>query len=122
MAACSDGWLPPFAYYRDVYGGSLGVKDYAEALPGALRQFRHVVGALDMRRVRGNERDYCRRAICAAADCIAEWGEGQTGGFELGKFSVTHYDNRGTTGAEQATEAILKELSGSGLAFTGAGR
>ena len=55
-----------------------------------------------------------------AAEAFAEFGEGQVGGFQLGSFSVTHYDNRGTTGEEQATYACEKELSGTGLLFCGA--
>ena len=60
-----------------------------------------------------------RRAVCAAADAYAEWGEGQVGGFQIGSFSVTHYDNRGTTGEEMAEAAAEKELCGCGLAFGG---
>lgn len=41
------------------------------------------------------------------------------GGFQIGSFSVTHYDNRGTTGEEQATYACEKELAGTGLLFCG---
>lgn len=158
------GWVPEYSYYRDAYGGSLGVETYAEALPVAVRQVKWLVGLERIRAVvagadavdgmgavgtvagvaggvgvggvggcaagcscppdpvASDELDALRRAVCAAVDCIGEWGAGQVGGFELGSFSVTHYDNRGTTGEEQATEAILKELAGTGLAFIGAGR
>lgn len=162
------GWVPEYSYYRDRYGGGLGVEVYAEALPAAVRQVKWLVGLARIREVMLEaeaeeaerlsagmvasdgmsaaerfaaladacaccdcehelvgatvELDALRRAVCAAVDCIGEWGMGQVGGFELGDFSVTHYDNRGTTGVEQATEAILKELAGTGLTFIGAGR
>lgn len=137
------GWVPEYSYYRDSYGGVLGVETYGEALPAAVRQVKWLVGAGRIRQViadtdtaqmmttacgcpveppMSDELDALRRAVCAAVDCIGEWGTGQVGGFELGSFSVTHYDNRGTTGVEQATEAILKELAGTGLTFIGAGR
>lgn len=116
------GWIPEFSFYRDTYGGLLGVETYAEALPAAVRQVRWIVGGVNMLALDADELEAARRAVCAAAECIAEWGQGQVGGFSLGSFSVTHYDNRGTTGVEQATEAILKELAGTGLAFAGAGR
>lgn len=57
--------------------------------------------------------------MCAAADAFAEYGEGQVGGFQIGGFGVTHYDNRGTSGEDMATAAVVKELGGSGLLFGG---
>ena len=61
-----------------------------------------------------------RRAACAAAEAFAEFGEGRVGGFSIGDFSVTNYQEQGTTGAEVAHAAALGELAGSGLAFAGA--
>ena len=63
--------------------------------------------------------DAWRRAVCAAADAFAEYGEGRVGGFSIGSFSVTNYRDDGTTGAEVAREAALAELAGTGLAFAG---
>ena len=60
-----------------------------------------------------------RRAVCAACDAFAEFGEGQVGGFALGDFKVTHYEDEGTTGEEIATQAALRELVGTSLAFAG---
>ena len=60
-----------------------------------------------------------KRAVCAAVDAFAEFGEGQVGGFSLGDFKVTHYEDEGTTGEEIATADALKELVGTSLAFAG---
>ena len=60
-----------------------------------------------------------RRAVCAAADAYAEYGEGRVGGFSIGSFSVTNYRDEGTTGSEVAREAALAELSFTGLVFAG---
>lgn len=60
-----------------------------------------------------------RRAVCAAADAFAEYGEGRVGGFSIGSFTVTNYRDEGTTGAEVAREAALAELSFTGLVFAG---
>lgn len=63
-----------------------------------------------------------RRAVCAAADAFAEYGEGRVGGFAIGSFSVRNYRDDGTTGAEVALEAALAELVGMGRAFAGRDR
>lgn len=60
-----------------------------------------------------------KRAVCAAADAFAEYGAGEVGGFTIGGFSVKNYENKGTTGEELATQAALRELAGSGWAFSG---
>ena len=60
-----------------------------------------------------------QRAVCAAVAAFAEFGEGQVGGFSLGDFKVTHYEDEGTTGEEIATADALKELVGTSLAFCG---
>ena len=66
--------------------------------------------------------DAWRRAVCAAADAYAEYGEGRVGGFSIGSFSVTNYRDDGTTGSEVAREAALAELAGTGFCFSGARR
>ena len=61
-----------------------------------------------------------RRALCAAVDVFAEYGEGQVGGFSIGDYKVSQYvSDKVPTGAEQATQAALKELYGTGLSFCG---
>lgn len=117
-----EGWVPEFTFYRDAYGGQLGYEAYGAALPAAVRHVLWLTGRPNVRALAYGELISLKRAVCAAVEAFAEWGEGQTGGFDIGEFSVTHYDNRGTTGAEMATDAALKELAGTGLGFTGAGR
>lgn len=107
-----------YAFYRDSYGGELDAMSLPAALLAAERHVRWLCGC----RVPADEVEALayKRAVCAAADACAEWGEGQVDGFAIGSFKVTHYDNRGTTGAEMATEAACKELAGTGLLFGGA--
>lgn len=117
-AAC-----PSFAFYRDTYGGTSDAASYAEALPAALRLLRMICGGL----APGDDWEATdllawRRAVCAAADAFAEFGEGRVGGYAVGDFKVTNYMEKGTTGREVAIEAALSELCGTGLAFGGAGR
>lgn len=112
-----------YDFYLDAYGGALTAGALAEAMPAALR----CVGALTGRRVPDEGwddkvADAWRRAVCAAADAFAEYGEGRVGGFSIGSFSVTNYRDEGTTGAEVAQEAALAELVGTGLAFAGVHR
>lgn len=109
-----------YDFYLDGYGGALAAEAFAEALPAAVR----CVGGLTGRREpdpRWDEgvADAWRRAVCAAADAFAEYGEGRVGGFSIGSFSVTNYRDEGTTGAEVAREAALAELSFTGLVFAG---
>ena len=97
----------------------LAADAFAEALPAALRCVGALTGARDVdERWDEGDADAWRRAVCAAADAFAEYGEGRVGGFSIGGFSVTNYRDDGTTGAEVAREAALAELAGTGLAFS----
>ena len=119
--AAGCGPAPVFYdFYLDDYGGALAADAFAEALPAALR----CVGGLTGFRAPDDDwdddvADAWRRAVCAAADAFAEYGEGRVGGFSIGSFSVTNYRDEGTTGAEVAREAALAELAGTGLSFLG---
>ncbi len=105
-----------YTFYAQVYGGGLSEAAFGLVLPAALRHVRWLVGG----REPGTEELACwQRAVCAAADAFAEFGEGQVGGFALGDFKVTHYEDEGTTGTEIATQAALKELVGTSLMFCG---
>lgn len=109
-----------YGFYQDGYGGALAAEAFAEALPAAVR----CVCGLTGRRAPDDSwdedvADAWRRAVCAAADAFAEYGEGRVGGFSVGSFSVTNYRDEGTTGSEVAREAALAELAGTGLAFAG---
>lgn len=105
-----------YRFYSQVYGGGLSEAAFGLALPAASRHVRWLVGG---REPGEDELDAYRRAVCAAVDAFAEFGEGQVGGFALGDFKVTHYEDEGTTGEEIATSDALKELMGTSLAFCG---
>ena len=114
MAAVSYG------FYRDGYGGELSPAALSEAMPAALRCVGSLTGAREVRPDWDEAAAFAwRRAVCAAAEAFAEYGEGRVGGFQVGSFSVTNYRDDGTTGAEVAREAALAELAGTGLAFSG---
>lgn len=105
-----------YEFYSETYGGGLTEAAFGLSLPAATRHVRWLVGG---RETGDDELDAFRRAVCAAVDAFAEFGEGQVGGFALGDFKVTHYEDEGTTGEEMATSAALKELVGTSLAFSG---
>ena len=97
-----------YEFYQDGYGGALAAEALAEALPAAVRCVGSLTGARDVRdEWDGDVADAWRRAVCAAADAYAEYGEGRVGGFSIGSFSVTNYRDEGTTGSEVAREAAL---------------
>ena len=105
-----------YQFYKDVYGGGLSEAAFGFALPAALRHVRWLVGAKEPS---DSELVAYQRAVCASVDAFAEFGEGQVGGFALGDFKVTHYEDEGTTGEEIATADALKGLVGTSLAFCG---
>lgn len=98
------------------YGGDLSEAAFGLALPAATRHVRWLVGGAEPSE---EELVAYQRAVCASVDAFAEFGEGQVGGFSLGDFKVTHYEDEGTTGEEIATADALKELVGTSLAFAG---
>ena len=105
-----------YQFYSQTYGGALSESAFGLSLPAALRHVRWLVGG----RVPGDdELEAYQRAVCAAVDAFAEFSEGQVGGFSLGDFKVTHYEDEGTTDEEIATADALKELVGISLAFAG---
>ena len=109
-----------YEFYQDGYGGALSAEAFAEALPAAVRCVGALTGARDAREEWDDDQvEAWRRAVCAAADAFAEYGEGRVGGFSIGSFSVTNYRDEGTTGSVVAREAALAELAGTGLAFAG---
>ena len=57
--------------------------------------------------------------MCTALDAFAEYGAGEVGGYAIGEFSVKNYASQQTTGEELATQAVLRELGLSGMAFAG---
>ena len=110
----------PYGFYLDGYGGALVAADFSEVMPAAVRMVGSLTGAREVRVGWDDaQADAWRRAVCAAADAFAEYGEGRVGGFLIGSFSVTNYRDDGTTGAEVAREAALAELAGTGLCWSG---
>lgn len=105
-----------YQFYSQVYGSGLSESAFGLALPAASRHVQWLVGG---REPTEDELESYQRAVCAAVDAFAEFGEGQVGGFALGDFKVTHYEDEGTTGEEIATQEVLKELMGTSLAFSG---
>ena len=112
-----------YDFYLDGYGGALAAGSASANASAAVRCVGALTGARDVRE-EWDEDEVCawRRAVSAAADAFAEYGEGRVGGFSIGSFSVTNYRDDGTTGAEVAREAALAELVGTGLCFSGARR
>ena len=105
-----------YEWYSQTYGGGLSESAFELSLPAATRHVRWLVGGSEPS---DEELESYQRAVCAAVDAFAEFGEGQVGGFSLGDFKVTHYEDEGTTGEEIATDAALKELVGTSLVFCG---
>lgn len=107
-----------YEYYRETYGGTLT----RTAFEGSVAAAEQQVGWLtDGRRPHGAcERTALKRAVCAAVDVLAEYGRGNVGGFAIGDFRMTQFEGRGAaTGDALASEAIMRELAGTALAFSG---
>jgi hypothetical protein len=108
-----------YQFYLDAYGGTASPEAFAECLSAATRLLRQLTGnAVVATTDAVSLLAYCR-AICAAVDALAEFGEGSVAGYDIGDFKVTNYMGKGTTGNEVATAAALGELAGTGLAFCG---
>lgn len=107
-----------YRFYTQVYGGTATRAAFDASLPAAEQ---HVAWLCDHHCPGPEARTAYKRAICAALDVFAEYGQGQVGGFSIGDFRMTSYEGRGSaTGDALATEAALCELSATPLAFAGA--
>lgn len=118
MGACAP---VGYGFYRDAYGGAISAEAFSEALPAALRAVAAATGRRrpDPRWPEPRAAAW-RRAVCAAADAVAEYGEGRTGGFSVGSFSVAGCGGGGASGRDLAIRAALDELAGTGICFSGA--
>ena len=72
-----------YDFYAQAYGGGLSDTAFGLSLPAASRHVRWLVGGAEPG---DDELEAYRRAVCAAVDAFAEFGEGQVGGFSLGDF------------------------------------
>ena len=107
-----------YEFYNQMYGGTASRAAFESALSAASQ---HVAWLCDHQCPGAENRRAYKRAICAALDVFSEYGQGQVGGFAIGDFRMTGYEGRGTaTGDALATQAALRELSGTPLAFAGA--
>ena len=109
--------VPDYAFYHSVYGGELSEEGFAACLIGAVRLVRRLIGHRKMKYAA--EKTAVKRAVCAAVDALAEYGEGCAGGFQIGSFRMDSDVGNARTGESMATDAALLELDGMGLTFTG---
>lgn len=108
-----------YAFYVDEYGGRLDAEAFAESLPAAERQVRWLCGCAEPDSDDEDATAAYKRAVCAAVEAFAEWGEGLVGGLTVGDFAVKPYENKGPSGVQIAIDAAVKELAGTGLTFGG---
>lgn len=104
-----------YAFYADAYGGTL-----SEGAPVCLSRatshvrwltgYREPFGACEIRRY--------RRAVCAAVEAFANYGDGAIG-FTLGSFKSAVRAGVSFSAENKATEAALRELGDSGMGFAG---
>ena len=104
-----------YEFYSQTYGGGLSEAAFAASLPLANSHVRWLCAA------RGAKTtcNVFKRAVCAALDAFAEYGAGEVGGYSIVEFSVKNYASQQTTGEELATQAAIRELGLSGMAFAG---
>lgn len=104
-----------YEYYSQTYGG--GLSEVAFGISVRMAE-SHVAWLCAVKGVKTNCNAY-KRAVCAACEAFAECGAGEVGGYTIGAFTVRNYENKGTTGEELATQAALRELGPTGMAFCG---
>ena len=105
-----------YEFYTESYGGSLPEAAFRESLPAALR---HVKWLVSGRSPSCKDRCAYKRAVCAAAEAFAEYGEGPAGGFAIGDYRSTQYEGREPDGCRVATLAAEEELCETTLLFSG---
>lgn len=104
-----------YAYYADEFGGGLSEAAFGASVGLAESHVRWLCVLRDF----DDTSTPFKRAVCAATEAFAQYGAGEVGGFSIGEFSVKNYENKGTTGEELATQAALRELGLTGMAFCG---
>lgn len=106
-----------YEIYKEKFGGELAEEAFAANLPMAETHTVWVCWPNEPRTC--EERRAWAQAVCRCVDVFAEYGAGSVGGFAIGDYKVTNYENKGTTGTELATEAVMRELAGTRLLFSG---
>lgn len=106
-----------YAWYADTYRGSLPEAAFLSFLSEARGHVSWMCGGREPSD--GVEEEAYRRAVCAAVEAFADYGDGQVGGFTLGDFKVSRYERDATAGADIATAAVARELAHTGLLFCG---
>ena len=97
-----------YEWYAEEFGGALDAKAFGAQLPSALARVRARCAAHGLSRLEGDDLDAFRRAVCAAAEALAD---PDVSSWSAGKASATYVDAP-TMGADAAIE---RELSGSRL-------
>lgn len=106
-----------YEFYTEKFGGELSEEVFAANLPLAEAHAVWVCWPHEPHTC--DERRAWMRAVCRCVEVFAEYGTGSVGGFAIGEYKVTNYENKGTTGTELATEAVARELAGTKLLFCG---
>lgn len=105
-----------YAFYQNVFGGTLSEAAFYDCLPKALNHvrwltgYRDPYGSCEVRRY--------KRAMCAAVEAFASYGDGAIG-FTLGNFKSAVRDGVSFSAEDKATEAALRELGDTGMGFCG---
>ncbi len=104
-----------YSFYTDTYGGGLSEAAFEASLSLADAHVRWLCA------VKGAKTtcNVFKRAVCAALDAFAEYDADEVGGYSIGEFSVKNYVSQQTSGKGLATQAALRELGLSGMAFAG---
>lgn len=108
--------LADYAFYTEEYKGGLSEAAFYDCLPRALRHVQWLTG---YREPCGcAEKKRYRRAICAAVEAFADFGDGGIG-FTLGSFKTNVRDGVTFSAEDKATLAALGELGDTPMAFCG---
>lgn len=101
---------PTYEFYTDEWKGSLSEDAFSANLGKAASLVNYLVGYNE---VGEDVLTAYQRAICAAAEAYATFGEG--GGFSIGNFSMSGV----RSGKDIAMEDARRELATTGLLFSG---
>lgn len=114
---------PTYLYYAAEYNGALGNAEFSASLCNGGRAVRNIIGFNTPETPK--QLDAYQRAVCAAVDVDAAYGA--SGGIgegaksvSIGSFSASSTNSGATTAYDlDMSQAIRRELIGSGLLFQG---